>query len=88
MKKILLSLVLTFLAVATLVNTSFAQESKETAKAELNVAKTQQIKLRIQKAYLKQGLQHQNRLDTKPVKSRVKIKAEPARVKLNTSRIK
>lgn len=87
MKKLLLSLILTFLAVAASVNTSFAQQTKETSKAELDVVKTEEVKLRVQKAYLKKDVEHQKRLDTRPVKTGVKMKAEPAHLRLNKGKL-
>ena len=87
MKKIMLPLILTYLAVAASVNTSFAQQSKETSKAELDVTKTEEVQLRVKKAYLKKEIQNQKRLDSRPAKTRAKMKAEPAHHVLKKSEI-
>lgn len=81
------SLILTSLVLFISANTSFAQQAKERTKAELNVAKTQEVKLRIERAYLNQDTQQKNKLNARPVKTRVKLKAEPAQLKLNKSKL-
>lgn len=81
------SLILASLVLIVSANTSFAQQSKERTKAELNVAKTNAVKLRIEKAFQVHDAKQKNSLNARPVKTRVKMKAEPAQIKLNKTKM-
>lgn len=86
MKNLMPALVITSLMLIVSTNTCFAQQPEERTKAELNEAKTQEVKLRIEKAYLR-DIKKEKSLNTRPVKTRVKLKAEPAQIKLNKSKL-
>lgn len=82
MKKLLYSLLLTSLVLVVSSSSSFAQQERQRAKAELDVVKSEKIQSDVRKAVQKERLQQKNELKARPVKSKAKIKAQPALIRI------